>query len=215
MKKALTILLLVLLFSNTTLAESYYFKQCKLSDVATGDYIINMDKKVVEVTLMAADGRVQKFSDRIKKIEKDRIITEKIESGKGDQIYFEYFLNAKTKKVIKLQYIKQSGTDFEIFKIQEKKESKCSEVKGGWNKDKIEKSEINKEQAQILKAQEQIKKEQSLAVKCEGNDHKQWTNCQGSYKTEAGYKYGGLFKKWKNSQRNSFISWRSYICWRI
>ena len=139
MKKTLTILLLGLLFGNAVLAESYYFKGCKLSNVATGDYVINIDKMVVEVILMTADGRVQKFSDKIKKIEKDRIITEKIESGKGSEIYFEYFLNSKTKKVIKLQYKKQSGSGIEIFKIQEKKESKCSEVKGGWDTDKIEK----------------------------------------------------------------------------
>ena len=193
MKKTLAILLLGLLFSNVVLAESYYFKGCKLSNVATGDYVINIDKMVVEVILMTADGRVQKFSDKIKKIEKDRIITEKIESGKGDQVYFEYFLDIKTEKVIKLQYKKQSGADIEIFKIQEKKESKCSEVRGGWDKDKIEKSKINKEQTQILKAQELIKKEQSFAIECRGNDYKQWTNCKGSYKTETGHKYTGLF----------------------
>ena len=119
MKKTLAILLLGLLFNNVVLAESYYFKGCKLSNAASGDYFINIDKMVIEATLMAADGRVQKFSDKIKKIEKNRIITEKIESGKGDQIYFEYSLNVKTKKIIKLQYKKQSGLDIEIFKLQE------------------------------------------------------------------------------------------------
>ena len=69
MKKTLTILLSSLLFSSAVLAETYYFKGCKLSNVAVGHYIINIDKKLVEVTLMAADGRVQKFSDKIKKIE--------------------------------------------------------------------------------------------------------------------------------------------------
>lgn len=197
MKKTITILLLSLCFSNTVFAESYYFKGCKLSNIATGDYIINIDKKVVEATLMAADGRVQKFSDKIKKIEKDRIITEKIESGKGDQIYFEYYLSVKTKKVIKLQYKKQSGPDIDIFMIQEKKESECSEVKGDWDRDKIEKAETDKEQAKILEAQEQIKKEQNSIVECEGNDYKQWTNCKGSYKAETGHKYEGLFKAGK------------------
>ena len=32
------------------------------------------------------------------------------------------------------------------YRIQEKKESECSDVKGGWDKDKIEKAAINKEQ---------------------------------------------------------------------
>ena len=62
--------MLGLLISNVVLAESYYFKGCKLSNVASGDYIINFDKKVIEVTLMATDGRVQKFFDKIKIIEK-------------------------------------------------------------------------------------------------------------------------------------------------
>ena len=194
MKKFLIILVFHLFFCSTGFAESYYFKGCKLSNVASGDYIINLDKKVIEVTLMTTDGRIQKFFDKIKIIEKDQIITEKIESGRGDQIYFEYYLNLKTEKVIKLQYKKQSGLDIDIFRIQEKKESECSDVKGGWDKDKIEKAAISKEQEQILKAQEKIKKEQSSVSKCEGNNYEQWTNCKGSYKTEAGHKYDGLFK---------------------
>ena len=67
MKRTFTILLLGLFFSNPLLAESYYFKGCKLSNIATGDYIIDLKKKLVKATLMAADGRVQKFSDKIKK----------------------------------------------------------------------------------------------------------------------------------------------------
>ena len=49
--------------------------------------------------------------------------------------------------------------------IQEKKESKCSDVKGGWDKNKIEKIAIDKEQEQILKAQEKIKKDSSSSRK--------------------------------------------------
>ena len=151
MRKVTIILLSVVLFSNTVFAESYHFKGCKLSNVAWGDYIINIDKKLVQVTLMAADGRVQKFTDKISRIEKNRIITEKIESGKGDQIYFEYYLDVITEKVTKLQYKRQSGQDIDIFMIQEKKESDCSDVKGGWDTDKIEKVATDKEQEQILK----------------------------------------------------------------
>ena len=101
MKKFFTILFLILnsLYAEKVFAKSYYFKDCKLSNVATGDYIVNLDKKVIEVTLKAADGRVQKFSDKIKIIEKNRVITEKIESGIGDKIYFEYHLNLKTEKI--------------------------------------------------------------------------------------------------------------------
>ena len=197
MKKILIILLLDLLFSNTVFAETYYFKGCKLSNTVLGNYIINLDKKIIEVTLVTVDGTVQKFSDRIKLIKKDLIISEKLKSGKGDKIYFEYYLNSKTKKLIKLQYKKQSGPDIDIFQIQEKRESDCADVKGGWDKNKIEKASIDKEQEKILRAQKKIKKEQSSIVECEGNNYKQWTNCKGSYKTETGHKYDGLFKNGK------------------
>ena len=197
MKKILIILLLDLLFSNTVFAETYHFKGCKLSNTVVGDYIINLDKKVIEVTLVAVDGTIQYFSDKIKLIEKDQIVSDKIESGKGDKIYFEYYLNAKSKTVTKLQYKKESGIDMDLFKLQLKKTNDCSDVKAGWNKDKIKKAEISKETKQILKAQEKIKKEQSSIIKCEGNNYKQWTNCKGSYKAETGHKYDGIFKNGK------------------
>ena len=197
MKKTLITLLLSLLFNSVAFADPYHFKECKLSDAVFGDYIINLDKKIIEVTLVAVDGTVQKFSDKIKLIEKDQIISEKIKSGKGDKIFFEYYLNAKLKTVTKLQYKKESGIDMDVFRLDQKKQSPCSDVKAGWNKDKIEKAEINKEQLQILKAQKQIKKEQSFIVKCEGNDYKLWTNCKGSYKTKTGHQYNGLFKDGK------------------
>tara|TARA_Y100000590_G_scaffold468148_1_gene649722 strand:- start:39 stop:1334 length:1296 start_codon:yes stop_codon:yes gene_type:complete len=181
-------------FCNPSFAETYYFKGCKLSNVATGDYIINLDKKTVQATLKATDGRTQTLYDKIKTVDKFQIITEKIESGKGNNVFFEYYLNSKSKKVIKLEYIKQSGLDIDIFKILSKKESKCSDVKGGWDKDKIEKAKIDKEKEQILKAQEKLKKEQSGENKCIGNNYKQWTNCKGSFKADSGHKYDGIFK---------------------
>ena len=197
MKKPYIVFLLFFFFCNTSLAETYYFKGCKLSQVASGNYIINLDKKIIEVTLIATDGKIQKFTDKIKIIQKDQIITEKIESGKGNQIYFEYYLNSKTNKIIKLQYKKQSGLDIDVFKIQEKKESKCSDVKGGWDKNKIEKIAIDKEQEQILKAQEKVKKKQSSISECKENNYKQWTNCKGTHKSETGHEYSGIFKDGK------------------
>ena len=197
MKKTLIILILCLLFSNTVFAKSYHFKGCKLSNAVIGDYIINLDKKIIEVTLLAVDGTVQKFSDKIKLIDKNQIVSEKIESGKGDKIYFEYYLNSTSETVTKLQYKKESGIDLDVFKIQQKRRSNCSNVKADWDKDKIEKAETDKEQARILKAQEQIKKEQSSVVMCGGNDYRQWTNCKGSRKAETGHTYDGLFKNGK------------------
>ena len=97
MKKILSSLFFIFVFCNNAFSESYYFKGCKLSNVATGDYIINFDKKVIETTLMAADGRTQTYSDKIKTVEKEQIITEKIPSGKGDEIFFEYYFRCSFK----------------------------------------------------------------------------------------------------------------------
>ena len=193
MWKKIIIFLFVLLFCNTNLAEAYYFKNCKLSNAVTGNYIINLDKKVIEVNLIAIDGKSQNFVDKIKSIEKNKIISEKIKSVKGKNIYYQYFLNSKYKTVIKLEYKKESSLDMDIFKLESKRESYCGNVEAGWDKLKIEKAEIGKEQKQILKAQEKIKKEQSSLIGCQGNDHKKWTKCKGSYKTETSHKYVGLF----------------------
>ena len=186
-----------LLFCNTSFAELYFFNECKISNAVTGNYTINIEKNVIEVTLKTVDGKVQNFTDKIKLIEKDKIISEKIKSGKGEELYYQYFLNSKSKSVIKLQYKKESALDMDIFKLDEKRVSYCTDVKADWNKQKIEEAKISKEQKQILKAQEEIKKEQSDIIKCQNNDYKQWTNCKGSYKTETGHKYTGLFKDGK------------------
>ena len=64
MNKALNVLLLGLLFCNTGYAESYYFKECKISNAVTGNYIINFQKNVIEVELKVIDGSVQNFFDK-------------------------------------------------------------------------------------------------------------------------------------------------------
>ena len=193
MKKTLTILLFCLLFNNTAFAESYYFKNCQLSNAVSGNYTINFDKNVIEVNLHAVDGTVQNFSDKIKSVEENKIISEKIKSGKGENVYYQYFLNSKSQTVIKLQYKKESGIDLDVFKLNSKRESYCTDVKTNWNKAKIEKTKINKEQKEILKAQKKIKKEQSSLIDCQENDHRLWTKCKGSHKSESGHKYTGLF----------------------
>ena len=197
MKKILIMLSLGLLFCNTSFAELYFFNECKISNAVTGNYTINIEKNVIQVTLKTADGKIQNFTDKIKLIEKDKIISEKIKSEKGEELYYQYFLNSKSKSVIKLQYKKESGIDIDIFKLNEKRVSYCIDVNANWNKQKIEETKISKEQKQILKAQEEIKKEQSILIKCQNNDYKQWTNCKGSYKTETGHKYTGLFEDGK------------------
>lgn len=194
MNKALNILLLGLLFCNTGYAESYYFKECKISNAVTGNYIINFQKNVIEVELKAIDGNVQNFFDKIKLIEKNKIISEKIKSGKGEDLYYQYFLNSKSKSIIKLQFKKESGADIELFNLFERRESYCDNIKADWNKSKIDEAKISKEQKEILKAQEKIKKEKSSLIKCQGNEYKKWTNCKGEYKAKTGHKYNGIFK---------------------
>ena len=193
MKKILILSSLYLLFCSSSFAQSFYFNDCKISNAVIANYTINTEKKIIEVTLKAIDGAVQNFSDKIKSIEKDKIISEKIKSTKGKDLYYQYFLNSKSKSVIKLEYKKESGIDMEIFKLNQKTTSSCSDVKAGWDNKKIEKAEVNKEKKQIFKEQEKLKKEQSELAKCQGKDHKKWNNCKGSFTSETGHKYNGLF----------------------
>ena len=194
MNKALNVLLLGLLFCNTGYAESYYFKECKISNAVTGNYIINFQKNVIEVELKAIDGSVQNFFDKIKLIEKNKIVSEKIKSGKGENLYYQYFLNSKSKSITKLEFKKESGVDIDLFNLFERRESYCDNIKADWNKSKIGEAKVSKEQKEILKAQEKIKKEKSSLIKCQGNDYKKWTNCKGKYKAKTGHKYNGIFK---------------------
>ncbi len=182
-----------MLLSDSSFAESYYFKECKLSNAVSADYVINIDKNVIQVNLRSLDGATQNFSDKIKTIEKNKIISEKIKSQKGENVYYQYFLNSKANTVIKMEYKKESGIDMEVFKPTLKRESYCTNVKGDWDKKKIEKAKTNKKKEQILKAQEEIKKEQSSLPDCPDSDHKQWTKCKGLFQAETGHKYNGLF----------------------
>ena len=79
------------LFCNEVSAEPYFFKNCKLSNAVTGNYVINIEKNVIEVELKREDGVVQNFADKIKSIETDKIVSEKIKSGKSDELYYQYF----------------------------------------------------------------------------------------------------------------------------
>ena len=194
MKKTLIILLLNFLFCNVSFAENYFFKKCKINENVTGNYEINLKQNVILVELKAENGQVQNFTDKIKLIEKDQIVSEKIKSAKGESLYYQYFLNSKSKTVTKLQYKKESGIDMDVFNLFEKRQSYCTNIKADWNKRKIDEAKISKEQKEIVKAQEQIRKEQSGLIACQSDDHKEWTNCKGNYKAETGHKYNGLFK---------------------
>ena len=194
MKKIFIICFLNLLFCSISFADSYYFKECKLNNSVTGNYIINLEENVIEVELKGLDGKVQYFSDKIKSVDKNKIVSEKIKSTQADDIYYQYFFNSKAKTVLRLQYKKESGIDIDLFSLVGRKVNKCLEIKGGWNKKKIEEANLTKEQKKILLEQEKIKEETSLLIECQGGDYTQWTNCTGNYQSETGHKYNGLFK---------------------
>ena len=197
MKKTFIIIILGFLFSSSVYAESYFFKNCKLSNAVTGNYVINLEKNVIEVELKRKDGVIQNFSDKIKSIETKKIISDKIKSTKSENLYFQYFLNSETNAVTKLEYIKQSGIDIDVFKLSSKRITRCLEVKGDWDKEKIEKVKIEKEQEEILKAQDELKMEQETIFECQGSDISKWKDCKGTYKSETGHEYTGLFKNGK------------------
>ena len=197
MKKTFILIFLGLLFSNNSYAETYFFKNCKLSNAVTGNYVINLEKNVIEVALKRQDGVTQNFSDKIKTIEKNKIVSEKIKSEKAEELYYQYFLNSKSQSVTKLEYIKQGGENMSIFKLNSKRITRCLDVKADWNKEKIDKAKIEKEQEEILKAQEEIKKEQEKIFECQGDDISKWKDCKGTYKTETGNQYKGIFKNGK------------------
>ena len=71
--------------------------------------------------------------------------------SKSENLYFQYFLNSETNSVTKLEYIKQSGINIDVFKLKSKRITRCLNVKGDWNKRKIDEATLTKEQKKILK----------------------------------------------------------------
>ena len=197
MKKIFFTIFLTFLFSNNGHAESYFFKNCELSNAVVGHYIINLQKNVIEVELKRQDGVVQNFSDKIQTNEKNKIVSEKIKSEKSEELYYQYFLNSETQTVTKLEYTKQDGVDMSIFKLNSKRRTRCLDVKADWDKEKIDKDKVKKEQEEILKAQEELRKEQEKVFECQGDNISKWKDCKGTYKSETGHEYKGMFKNGK------------------
>ena len=198
MKKIFFLLLISgLFFCSVGFSEPYYFKECKITNAVTGNYVLNFNKNVIEVELIAIDGKVQYYSDKMELIEENKIVSEKIKSVRGKNLYYQYFLNSEAGTVTKLQFAKEGSDDIKVFNLQEKRVSFCSDIKSGWNKPEMEEAKIKKEKKEIAKAQKKLKKEQSSLINCKDNNHQKWNNCKGSYKAETGHKYIGLFIKGK------------------
>ena len=196
MTKTLSTLFLVLLFCNVGFAESYYFKECKLSEELSGNYLIDFDKNVIKSTIVRTDGVVQELTDKIKSITKDHIVSEIIQNTKNEKYYLQYSLDANSKSITRQRYIKKHKNDF-ILPDGPKSLGYCANVKADWDKSKIAEAELSREKEKILKKQKQILEEQNPELDCRGSDLKQWINCQGTYTTKDGYQYTGQFKDGK------------------
>ena len=74
---------------------------------------------------------IDKLEDKIKLITEDQIVSEIIQSGAGKNSYFQYYLNANSKSIIKLKYKKKNN----ILVLDGKKiQSYCTNVKPEWSK---------------------------------------------------------------------------------
>ena len=65
MKIISIVFLFIIMTCKASIADSYFFKGCKLSNAVIGDYIINIEKNVIEVNLRSQDGQVQNYIDYI------------------------------------------------------------------------------------------------------------------------------------------------------
>ena len=185
-----------LFFLNAAYAESYYFKNCKLTDVLIANYIIDTKNRTITVNFEAADGSFQEFDDGIETIQKDKIISKKIKSGKSDDSFFIYYLDSNSNSVVKQNYKKEIGLG--IFRpVGPKQQSYCEEVKSDWDVEKIEVAETNKEQEEILKIQKKILIKQKTNIKCKSDNYKTWTGCVGTYTNEKDFIYIGKFENGK------------------
>ena len=156
MKKIFIITYLSLICCNPVFAESYYFKECKLNETTFGDYLIDFENNVIEVTLFSTGGSRQEVTDKIKVVTEDQVVTEKIKSAKGQNLYFVYYLDAKSKSITKQMYKKDSTVDF-FQPSGPKSRSYCLNVKADWTQKKNE-AKIKFEEER--KKQEKIEKEE-------------------------------------------------------
>jgi len=179
MKKIFIIVLLNLAFCNMAFAESFYFKKCLLNEVISADYLIDLENKIINVTLKSSDGKIQEVKDKIELIERDKIVTEKIKSSKNKDIYFIYYLDVNTQSVIKQEYKHSKVGEYNLVKpFGPKKKSYCAEVKADWEQVKIKKhlKKINddkaKKEMEIKKKKEEVKKENEKKRKEAENKYK-------------------------------------------
>ena len=167
MRRILLTFFLTLLFCNQGFADSYYFKDCNISEEYVGNYLIDIDKKLINVTFSKkSDESVQTWTDEIEKVKNDQIISKKIQSKSGKDYYFQYYLNATSKTITRQKYKKQN----DFFKLDGPViENYCGNVKADWKQNKkieektgVEKNlEIEKKKKEL----EKKKRKQELELK--------------------------------------------------
>ena len=125
MKKFFSIFFCGLMFCNIGFADSYYFNECKLSEELSGNYLIDLDNNVIKVSFLGKDGSIQKLDDKIKKVTKDQIISEIIQNRKNKKYYLQYYLDAKSKSVIRQRYKKKTSKRFYATRWSKKTSVLC------------------------------------------------------------------------------------------
>ena len=136
MKKIFATFFLIFLFCDTGFAQNYYFKDCKLSEAVSGDYLIDLKTNTIKVTLKSIDGTVQEFIDKIKLVTKDRIVSEIVQQ-KNKKFATQYFLDSNSKSVIRQLYKREIEIDL-VRPEGPRKIGYCANVKSGWYKSKEE-----------------------------------------------------------------------------
>jgi len=187
MKKTLIVIFIVLLHCNFSFAENYYFKKCELGNNAYGDYLLDLEKKFIYVTLKSSDGTQQEFKDKIKLTTKNRVISEII-PRKNSKFSTQYYLDVKTNSIVRQLYKRDEVYD--VIRPEGKKSTSfCSDVKADWDKKKIVEEKKDEELLEI----------KSTLPECKGDDPRNWTECKAVYDSGDGYKYSG---EWKNGQQD-------------
>jgi len=158
MKKIFFTFFFSLLTFNIAFAESYYFKNCKLSETASGDYLIDLEKNKIYVVLKSDDGRKQEFIDEIKLVTKERVISQII-PRKNTNFSTQYYLDVNLKSVIRQLYKKESEINIILPEGPEKR-SYCTNVKADWDKSKTTKEIKEEEEA---KDKDRKEKERKIA----------------------------------------------------
>ncbi len=190
MNKIFITVCFILLFCHTSFAESYYFKRCQIGEKIMGDYIIDIDKKIINVKLETEDGKTQKIKDKIRLITKNKIFSEIIQSETKKEYYLQYYLDSSSKTISRQRFIKKHDDD--ILKPEgDTKTSYCEDVKADWKNAKKEKSSESKE------TKKQISEQKITLPLCKGNDSSKWNDCIGKIVDKNGNKYEGEYNDGK------------------